>query len=364
MVKNESESPLVKSISIDDKTLKILSALGRDPVSPIQSLGVECGVSSSTLKKRLTRLYNEKILIGISAQIGTFVVGLEPVVAFLEAGPEQWSTVERFCDLYPYTRYRILSFGACNGFFTQFAVPPHTSYLLTELLDRLVHRRAIKSYELVGSVAATTTTETDFGFYDVVQGWEFDWEAWEGSIAGSEETPRVSPPPGVLHRLDEADMRILRQLSVNARRKSLDIAAEAEVEPYHLSRRKKIMEGLGVIQGYRVVVGMQLLQLTSHAILRCECSMEISQRIATAVKALPFQSTFIPTLDGFLLYVTITSLDFPALVTALQRHCDSVMINWCDYRSSFRYWFYDEPYRDGKWTVDYDYMVESVLSKL
>lgn len=354
----------MKSLSIDVKTLNLLSALGRDPVAPVTSLSKDSGLSMSTVKKRLAKLYEEKTLMAINAQIGTFTLGLEPKIVFIEAKPDQWETVTKLCDLHPYTRYRILSFGSCNGFYTQFAIPPHTSMFLTELFDRLVQRRSIERYEIVNLMSHPIITETDYGFYDFASGWGFDWEAWEKSIAGAEEAPLKRPPPSVLYRLDEPDMRILRQLSIDARRKGKDIAAAAGVESYHLSRRRKVMERLGVIQGYRVSVGMQLLQLTSHAVLRCECGIKTSRKISTAVKALPFQSTFAQVPDGFVLYVTITSPDFPVLVTALQRHCDSIIVDWCDYRSSFRYWFYDEPFVDDNWRADYDYMVGSIFTEL
>ena len=174
----------------------------------------------------------------------------------------------------------------------------------------------------------------------------------------------IGPARSVLHRLDSADMRILRQLSKDSKRKSRLIAEAAGVEPYHLSRRRKVMEKMGVIPGYRVLAGMHLLQLTSHAIIKCKCSIDTTNRVAAAVKMLPFQSTFIQTLEGFVLYTTTTAMDFPILATILLKQCESARISWCDYRSSRRYWFYDESFKDGVWNTDHSYMVDTVITKL
>ncbi len=168
----------------------------------------------------------------------------------------------------------------------------------------------------------------------------------------------------MLQRLDETDMSILRQLSKNAKRKNKDIAEVLGVEPYHLSRRRKALERMKVIKYYRVLVGNQLLQITSHAVLRCKASNGEISRVAAAVKQLPFQSTFIPLIDVFILYTTTTPLAFPVLVTALRKQCSSMEFMWCDYRSGYRYWFYDEPFKNRRWKADYDFMVRDVLCPL
>ncbi len=231
-------------------------------------------------------------------------------------------------------------------------------------MERLEEREIVREYKLVTPIMNILTVETNFDYYDPEKEWLFDWDQWEKALVNIEPQSLDRPNRSVLHRLDSADMRILRQLSKDSRRKSREIAAEAGVEPYHLSRRRKVMEKIGVIQGYRVLAGMHLLQLTSHAIIKCKCPVDTTYRVAAAVKMLPFQSTFIQTLEGFVLYTTTTAIDFPILVTILLEQCDSAEISWCDYRSSFRYWFYDKPFKDGEWNDDHDYMVETVVSEL
>lgn len=346
------------------ENLKILAALGRNPTGTNQSLCKDVGISAQSLKNRLDQLYSQKILLGVSATVSPFAVGLEAIAVFAEVSPENWGLFEKVCDDHPYTRYRIRTFGAVNGIFAIFSIPFHTTHILVDLLEKLKKRGSIQNYELVVPTSSYISSETDFGYYNVDTGWNFNWEKWEEILEKDGAVGLESPPPSVLPRLDETDMGILRQLSINVRRKNKEIAEVLGIEPYHLSRRRKALERMNVIKGYRILVGNQLLQITSHAVLRCKASTDEVSRIAAAVKLLPFQSTLIPVLNGFILYTTTTSLDFPILVTALRKQCSSMEFMWCDYRSGYRYWFYDEPFKNHQWKADYDFMVRSVLSQL
>ena len=346
---------------IDRQTLQILTAMGRDPLGSVKNLGKSVGLSENTLKKKLNDLYSNNVILGVSAQVNPTSVGLEPIAVFAEVEPDDFEVVEKVCELHPYTRYRIRFFGSNSGVFTMFSIPQHTTYMLIDLFEKLQQQDFVKGYRIEVPTSSLLTVETNFDSYDAEKGWSFDWDIWEGAL-NEEEPLTISPHPNVLRRLDNVDMKIIRQLTIDARRKNNDLAAAAGVEPYHMSRRRKILEELGVIQGYRVVVGEQLLQLTSHAIVKCKCTIERTRLFASALEKLPFQSTLIPTLEGFILYTTTTSLDFPSLVTTLRRYCTSIESMWCDYRSSLRYWFYDKPFEDGEWKADADFMVTSVLN--
>ena len=351
-------------MDLNARALKILTTLGQNPTGTNQELSQACGISPVSAKKHLEALYADKVILGVSAQVDSFAAGLEPIIVMAEVGPENWKTYEEALDIHPYTKYRIRCFGNCIGIFSLFAIPPHSDKHIVDFMERLEEREIVREYQLVTPIANILTVETNFDYYDPEKEWLFDWEKWEKSLVNIEPQSLDGPAQSVLHRLNSADMRILRQLSKDSRRKSREIAAEAGVEPYHLSRRRKIMEKMGVIRDYRVIAGMHLLQLTSHAIIKCKCPIDTTNRIAAAVKTLPFQSTFIQTLEGFALYTTTTAIDFPILVTILLEQCDSAEISWCDYRSSVRYWFYDEPFENGAWKADHDYMVDKVISGL
>lgn len=353
-----------KVFTIDRLALDILSALGRDPKGSLSSLSREIGVSTTLLRKKIRELYLKNVLYGVSARINPFTVGLKPVLVFADVASDKLQLFEKACDIHPYTHYRIRCFGPINGVFAAFTLPLNAAYMLVDLLQKLENMDVINDSIVETPISPTVGCETNFEFYNPIFGWRFNWAEWAKIIDESEPLRLKNKTKNVLNLLEESDMRILRELSKDIRRRKAEIARAANVKPYNLSRRWRILEKLGVIQGYRVLVGMPLLQITSHAIIKCECSVEETMKIAAAVKKLPFQSTLFSIPKGFLLITTTTSLDFPSLATTLRRHCRKMETFWCDYRSSLRYYFYDAAFQNGRWRDDLDFMVNSILEGL
>jgi len=168
----------------------------------------------------------------------------------------------------------------------------------------------------------------------------------------------------IIHRLDERDMRVLRQLTIDARMKRNVIAERAEVPDYYLSRKLPFYEESHVVTNYRVVVHRSASKLFATMTLECDCSMSVTARFMNAVTQLPFQSTLVPFEDGFFLQTSIPSIDLPSLGHILQMRCDDVKVYWSDYDSSMRYWFWHEPYQDGEWISGRKYVVNDVIEEL
>ncbi|MEM1674685.1 MAG: AsnC family transcriptional regulator [Candidatus Bathyarchaeia archaeon] len=349
--------------SIDALTLKILSALGKNPKASLRTLSKDVGLSQVSLKRRIERMLSDKLLYGVSARINPFTLGLKMVLLFVEALPEKLALFEKVCDLHPYTHYRVRCFGPINGLFVIFYIPIDTTYLLIDLLEELLRHNVVERWILEMPTSFPISCEADYSFYEPGVGWKFNWSEWAKSIECIEPLePKVEK--NVLNLLDKVDMRILRELSKNILRRRSEIAKAADVELYHLDKRWKRLEDLGVIEGYRVLVGMHFLQLTSYVLLKCKCSMRDSMRIASAIKMLPFQNTFFFTSDGFILYIMTTSPDYSLLTSILRKYCEKIEIYWCNYHSSLRYYFYDEAFSNGLWRSDIDFMVNSIIRKI
>ena len=188
------------------ENLKILAALGRNPTGTNQSLSKDVGISAQSLKNRLNQLYSQKILLGVSASVSPFAVGLEAIAVFAEVSPENWSVFEKVCDNHPYTHYRIRTFGAVNGIFALFTIPFHTTHIITDLLEKMKKRGNIQNYEIAVPTSSYITSETDFDYFDIDTGWNFNWEKWEKTLEKDGAVGLESPPPSVLQRLDEGGL--------------------------------------------------------------------------------------------------------------------------------------------------------------
>ncbi|MFQ6074593.1 MAG: Lrp/AsnC family transcriptional regulator [Candidatus Bathyarchaeia archaeon] len=356
--------------TLNETDLKILVALGENPLGSISWLSKRVGIAPSTLSKRLSRLVDMRIFERpgyVSAQVCYSSVGLELAAVFIQASPEHWALMEKACDLHPYTRYRIRCMGAVNGFFVMFAVPRGTVSLLLQFLDALARKGVITNYHLQTPINKWAYTEADFRLHDAKTGlWRFDWDEWEARMDVEEPSPLRLYPPSVLEKMDEVDMLILRRLSIDARMERRLIAKAVGVRPYQLSRRLKFYEENQVIDSYRIVFGPVILGMLTVALFEGKCPVDVTEKIAFAVSELPFQTTFVPTQSGFILYSVIPATGFPNLAAALQRRCASVNVMWGDYTTSMRYWFDNEVsnFREGAWVVDRDFMVVNVIDGL
>jgi DNA-binding Lrp family transcriptional regulator len=346
--------------------LKILSTLGKAPLETVKVLSKLAKVTPTTFSRGLKRLKERGILVSVSAEICYPSLGLEPFLFFFHTPFKHLEDLERVLERHPYTRYRVRCIGYYNGIYALFAVPYGTFTFLLELAEALKENGIITGYTYAAPVAGWVYSENDFEYYDPeADRWIFDWKSWKSRIEGEAARMQLRRnPPSVLHRMNEKDLWILRQLTIDARERRKVIAKRAGVPLYYLSRRLKFYESNHVIDAYRVIVHGSASRLLMMMMFDCECSLRSTERFAYALRSFPFQSTLIPTQKGFFLQSSIPPQDLPRLGGVLQEYCRKVMVLWSDYESSMRYWFYPKPYRDGRWISTRGYMLTEVLEPL
>ncbi len=345
---------------MDKFELNLLSYLGENPLQSNIAIAGRLGVSCGNVAKTIERLKSEKNLLGVSAQVNYGRVGLESVACILRCQPDSWPLLEALCLEHPYTQYRIRCSGSESALFVRFAIPPGTTALLLELFENLVGLGKIESYDLHFPIADIAMPETDYSRYTPGKGWTFDWKTWERNWS-SAPPPPAAPLPSILDRLDIIDLRILSEVSIDILRAQRDIARHVGVSESTLSRRLDFLQSEKVILGYRVLAGAFLTGLATIALFRCKCNFSVVKQVSAAVSELPFQSTLWPEQDGFVLYATLSSLDIPLVYGILKLHCSLVEMFWCDYLSSFRWGIDPDPFQNGRWRTDREYMVSNVL---
>lgn len=353
-------------VTLDDIDYRILTILGKEPLGRIIDLSKKVGISNKTFTRRLAKLIANNVFLGVSAQICHPALDLDPILVFINTKFKNLDLIEKMCNLHPYARYRIRCLGAVNGLMAMFAMPRRSISLLLELLDELKEKGVILNYNYTVPIGKWIYGENDFSYYDIKRDtWIFDWRNWEKYLESVKSLEALEEyPPSVLHKMDLKDMMILRELTINARKKLKVIAEKCNVPIYHLSRRMDFYIKNGVIEGFRVLIASHASRLFDLFIFRCKCSIKITSKFAKAIKAIPFQFTFIPLSDGFLLWLFLPPTNVSFLGNILQKYCDDVDFAWADYRSSMRYWFYHEPFVDSKWVANRNMLVRGILRKL
>jgi DNA-binding Lrp family transcriptional regulator len=351
---------------LDEIDYRILTALGRNPLATITELSKETGVNVKTLSKRLQQLIQSKVIRSISAQISPSALGQEPVIIFMNTKWKNTSIVEKVGELHPYTRFSARCLGAFNGLINIFMMPRNSLGYLLELFDRLRGLGLIDDYTYLTSIAKWVWREADFTYYDVRKDeWTFDWDEWSKyveSLKGPAELEAY--PPSILHKLDKTDMALLRELSKNARAKFKDLSEKLKIPEYQISRRIKLYLDNGVIEGFRVLIYSKASNLFDQFIFKCRCPVATTAKFAIAFKKLPFPLTFMPTQEGFTLVTLLPPSGVSYLGDILQRNVDDIKLMWADYRTSRRYWFYGETFKDGVWQADRKMLVDDILMEL
>ena len=351
---------------LDSIDYKILTALGRNPLATVVELSKELGINVKTLSKRLRRLIDEKILHSTSAQICPAPLELEPIVFFIDTKIKNVPLIEKIGEEHPYTTFCTRCLGSVNGLMKIFAIPRNSIKYLLELFNRLQEIGLVEKYVFFSSIAKWNYVETDFTHYDpITDNWKFDWKLWEEEVDSIRNVGELEGyPPSILHRMDEKDMKILRELSIDARVKLKDLSEKLGIPEYHLSRRIKFYLDNGVIEGFRLSLYSKASNLFDQFIFKCKCPVDVTARFMKAVKKLPFQLTFIPTQEGFTLVILLPPLGISYLGETLQKYVEKVEFMWADYRTSRRYYFYGEPFKDGRWQTDKKTLVDDILKNI
>jgi DNA-binding Lrp family transcriptional regulator len=352
--------------NLDEIDYRILTVIGKNPLATITEISRETGVNVKTLSKRLQQLIDRKTLIAVSAQICPSTLELESIIFFVNMKFKNIPIMEKLCDLHPYTRFRVRCLGACNGLMIIFMVPKNSLRYLLELFDKLRELGLIEDYTYLTSIAKWTWRDNDFTYYDVKRDeWTFNWDEWGRyfeSLKGPNELEAY--PPSILHKLDKSDMAVLRELSINARVRLKDLNEKLKIPEYQLSRKMKLYLDSGVIEGFRVLIYSKASNLFNQFIFKCRCPVATTAKFAMAVKKLPFQLTFMPTQEGFTLVIFLPPLGVSYLGEILQNNVDDVKLMWADYRTSMRYWFYGETFKDGVWQADRKMLVDNIIMEL
>lgn len=361
--------------NVDDKMdtmdVRVLSTISGNPVGTIRELSEAVGLSQTGFSKRLRSLGERGILYpGFArAHVSYAAVGLELVFVQADVAPPYWQTFERLCDAHPYTQYRIRCMGRVDGnsFITLFAIPAGTKSDLLAFLESVQDEGILGKYTVSTPISKPRHPEFDFAFYDLARGnWKVDWGEWEASMDTRPSRSEHLAKP-ILHTLDSTDMKVLRLLSMDARAEKWKIAEKVGIKDYELSRRMKNYHENNIIDGYRIIHERNIAGMALTVALFAKTSFRMSEKVGAAVSALPFQGGFYALEDGFAYIGNVPPNELGRFSGALERYCQSVELRLCDYSSSMRYLFDNEPsnFVEGHgWANDQAFLVEKPLAAL
>jgi len=343
-----------------------LSALCMDPLGSYQRLAHLARISTQTLKRRMIALSDASVLLRVGARIGYSALGLQTLPVLASVPLSKVHTVEKACDLHPYTRYRVRCLGSTNGLFMIFAIPIGTEFQLIEFFDELKSMEFVNDYKILHTTAEPEYRNPDLRTYDAwSDSWKFKTEKWMQSLDKDREELQQFAP-SALTKLDMRDLKLLRLLTEDARKPQKLLSKELHVPEYHVSRRLKFIFENGIIPSCEVFLGRKLFRNAPGALFEVSCDLATTRAMATGLKALPFQASLFPTSEGFLLFAGLPTPLFTDIGSVILDRSRTSNLMWTDYDTSMRYYFDESSYveRSGQWKADGEFVIGEPLSTL
>ena len=259
--------------NLDNKDFAILLALEANPLSTIQELSIKLGIARQTIKKRIKKLRERKIIIKSISFIKPEALGL--VRVFIVATSPNWEklmVLERILDDYPYIRYRSRIFGSTYGEFIIFEIPAGKHNHLRTFFQQLKEVGVVTQYILKKSIGNRTFSPSNLLKYDFKRNfWDFSWDKWFEKF--SEINPQDElPTPKINYNLNElkpTHLEIIRELTANADIKQSVLMKKLNLSRAEMSRQYNFVKK-SFISNVRLLYKRELFDLTETCLIFAE----------------------------------------------------------------------------------------------
>jgi len=345
----------------------------------IEQLATRVNVSRTTVSRDLKWLSGKhstssRRFFRVGPELNEFALGLETVDVFLETSRfESLSTLEKMCEVHPYTKYRARCFGAHPGLFAQFRIPIGTSHHIESLLKKLKTMKHIEKYSVLPTLGANpifSVTRLEHWNSDSFT-WDFDWEKWSKDRDQTHPKPPSQPGPQI-ELLESRDINILNQLGHGARRKQKAIIQDLKKEGIQISSqdfsRRLALLNEKFIRGYIVYLDTDAFDLYSNVLLTANCEPDFAEQLGQRMKAnpIPFQST-LKVKGGFLLwFLRLPPSHLSTFLAYLQEQVTDLNLSLLDYQTSQVYGVWSGAFIDEekKWRTDQKFMISNVIDAI
>ncbi len=352
----------IRNLEITPDIIKFLIALQQEPLASFHQLARMLNVTPPTAKAKMDKISEVGLYYRVSADINCDAIDLQLVDMILEIDSKYHLVkTEDLLDKHPYILFRGRIVGPQKGIYVQFRIPKSTTNNLVKFLDRLKEKYII-DYFNINSTGSSIYTKADFKAWNGLT-WNYDWNWWFSEL---DSVPIISSKKykSVLRRLSELDLKVLEELSYNARIRNLDLATKLNVEPYQITRSIQFLKK-NVISGFRVFLTWQVFNIFNPQIIVIRTSKKERDRLYSNLinNPIPFQSTMRKTKHGIIWYLGISQDQMSPFIGNLWNYFDDFDIYWLDYQSTETYCFWSETFDTEKksWKTDMKFMVNSIF---
>jgi len=345
-------------------------------------------MSNSNTAERLKRLINDEIAFkGVHADLNLYTLDLELYDFFFHVGSHQALKIleERLCYYHPYVLYRGRCHGKFSGLFLQFRVPKGTLDHLIDLSQSLKDYNIISEFEYLERISSekAVSIKSALNHWDFEKkAWVFDWKTWKKGfehIPAERQIHENKPSDVILPDLKLLDIQLLAELTVNARRKNIEIMKSIGFKTQEPGSAQKISRRLAflkknAVSDYRIFLNWEKFDLYQTILIHGRCDTDTARKFRnylyfgqTDSKILfPFETIMFLTTDGFIWYVRAPPSHLSEITDFIWEICPDHDMFWIDYKFSEYYGLWTDTFDPllNKWRSDHKFMTEDVLKRI
>ncbi|MBD3159568.1 MAG: hypothetical protein GF309_12315 [Candidatus Lokiarchaeota archaeon] len=287
------------------------------------------------------------------------------------------------CDSHPYTHFRTLGYSKGATLYAQFDIPPSTVDIMSELYSNLRERGLFAHLDYF-ETQFLATHEADFHEWNLVDNrWSVEYgtksgkgsrlsrieDLWEEFQTSQEEKNPEQTSPEMAFSLDELDMTLLRELTINGTPAIKPLAPVYHRDPSTISRRINRLRET-VAENDMLYYDRSVFDLTYPQLVVGEFTEENELDAGSLYwfiesGGLPFESKVLIDGNRFILFVVTPPSLSPEVSEFMWEHTSYVNVYQLQLDSSFTYYFYHKNYLgNGKWNTNRDYVLGEPLSSI
>lgn len=365
---------------MNTEKLKLLFALQEQPVAPASILAKQIGVTAPTARAWLESMMKDQVYVGVHANLRFRRMGLELDDFVLQVtSHEALEKIEQFCWNHPYTSYRARVFGGnTQGIMLQFRQPDAARPHLLKAFDVMKRNGFISNIRELPTLneeygSSFTRPRIEYWNPDKMV-WDFDWDKWWAACPKKfQSKPKTPPKLDELVILDELDVKIIQEISINARRKNIEIIEALHMDKTEPGIQQKISSKLKrlseeVVESYRVYINWTHFDVYNMPIIIADAEEDETDRLISylSTSKFPFASSIRKIKSGFIWSARLPSAHLSELVSFVWKLTKKHEILIIDYKHSKVYGLWAETF-DGKtnsWKTDREFCLDKPLKSI
>jgi len=345
---------------------------------------------NTTVHRRIKKLEEQEIITGAYAEINYGKIGLERHSFLVTFGSPNTSDnikiFSKFCDEYPYTNFRNLTYGAINGMYVIFTIPKLSvaEYWLIESLQHLQTKGIIKSYTHFPRLKKVISSKGNLNHWDPnTHRWDVDLDQIAQVLTNSdpiEEPPVTDDDQSILDDLSTFDLILIREMMNDARRSQKEILDdilssadyinerdEIPASKQSISRRISNLREQGVFHSYSLYYDRSSFGIFNQLLFIAK-NIELDLwRLRNIIEKnlLPFDCALFVIDEKLIFWINLPPIEALDLTELFTAHLTDLQINFFG-RKPFSYFLWHKNYDTAtkSWKSDEDWMKNMALDAL